>query len=820
MHGFVWRKLGLVILCCWTLAGCQWADRMAEDIVRETAAILQPIQEKSKGPETETEQSTQQTKPKPKKDSESKAAPITGTLTVADLKNKYSNAYTEVRGPGTLAQVEPDETFYITFKSVFGKKLRPEDIVSVHTDSKALPESRIDYRAEFDERAAPGSRVVLSPALYGVLTSNYTYQAGENVWGNAPKYYIRVNYDMKAADPVRLDSPIVIPFTVKSALPVPEVSAQISGEGRLKLGWKPVEGAEAYHIYNDMADFAGDGKKQLPIPGAGGGFKDNYPILIGVTTETEFDDFMMDGHGALSYFSSKDRVTSQNLMVSGNYYVTAVNGERESNFSKAVQTYPLLGKLPSKLTEEASDRLLLGFQRLEGLPQKVDVENVDGRVTSRTIVYDTLRLSSPENEEDSSRVYYRIPGTALRGWISFYDRPTDREIQALEARQASVPQAELEAFRLAEEEPSGPQIEIKTWKQRFPEEDNDPTELKRWDRQLVPDLPILKEVKIHADSALEEYLARFMIDGQRKIPLSAFSEAEDEELLLDVLNKVYYQNPMILGVKSYRYSYFSEALIVDYHDSQRTIKEKQAETLEAARHILSSIIREGMTEGEKRLAIYDYLDNNSVYDDEAYENSEAHDFEYVDDEFSDAYTPYGVLVKQKGVCMSYAYAFKLLGDLAGLESIVVTGTLDDIPHAWNKVRIGEDWLNVDATNGATNAGVPYFLYNAGDQLAEELNFHFDEDYVLDSELYDYAGKSNSKDYYASHGLEVKTLAEFKKKLAKGLRRGDEVISLRVASNLDENDLMEAASETFYQISPELAEDADYYEMENYVVIYP
>ncbi|MCA1293609.1 transglutaminase-like domain-containing protein [Paenibacillus sp. alder61] len=819
MHGLAWRKLGFVILCCWILAGCQWADRMAEDLVRETAAILQPIKEKANAPETKPEQSTQETRPEPKRNADSEAAPITGNLTVADLKNKYSSAHAEIRGPASLARVEPDEHFYITFKTFFGEELRPEDIVSVHTDPKVLPESRVDYRAEFAEEANSGSRVVLSPSLYGVLTSNYTYRAGENMWGNAPKYYIRINYDMNSAKPVHLDSPIVVPFTVKSALPAPKVAAQIDGEGRLKLTWNPVEGAEVYHIYNDMAGLAGEGKKQLPKTGAEEGFKDNYPILIGVTTHTEFDDFMMDGKGGLSYFSSRDRVSSQNLMVSGNYYVTAVRGKSESNFSETVQTYPLLEKLPSRLTKEASNRLL-GFRSLDDLPEKVDVENVDGSVTSRRIVYDTARLSSPDEGEASDRLYYRVLGTALRGWLSFYDRPTDREIRMLESRQESVPEAELEAFLLDDETSSEPQIEVKTWKERFPEENKGTTERKRWDRQLVPDPPILKQVNIHADSALEEYLARFMIDGQRKIPLRAFPEAEDEDQLFDALNKVYYQNPMILGVKSYRYSYFSESLIVNYHDSQRTIKEKQAETLKAARLILSSMIKEGMTDEDKRLAIYDYLNDNAVYDDEAYKNSKAHDFEYVDDQFSDAYTPYGVLVKQKGVCMSYAYAFKLLGDLAGLESIVVTGTLDDIPHAWNKVRIGEDWLNVDATNGATNAGVPYFLYNASDQLAEKLKFHFDEDYVLDSELSDYAGKSNSRDYYVSHGLEAKTLAEFKKKLAAGLQRGDEVISLRVASNLDEDDLMEAASDTFYQISPELAESADYYEMENYVVIYP
>ena len=51
------------------------------------------------------------------------------------------------------------------------------------------------------------------------------------------------------------------------------------------------------------------------------------------------------------------------------------------------------------------------------------------------------------------------------------------------------------------------------------------------------------------------------------------------------------------------------------------------------------------------------------------------------------------------MCASYSAAFKLLADSAGLESIVVTGYLDgSVPHAWNKVKLDDEWYIVDATN--------------------------------------------------------------------------------------------------------------------------
>ena len=57
------------------------------------------------------------------------------------------------------------------------------------------------------------------------------------------------------------------------------------------------------------------------------------------------------------------------------------------------------------------------------------------------------------------------------------------------------------------------------------------------------------------------------------------------------------------------------------------------------------------------------------------------------------------MINKVGVCASYASAFKLLADEAKLDAIVVTGYLDgEVPHAWNKVKIGNEWAIVDATN--------------------------------------------------------------------------------------------------------------------------
>lgn len=45
---------------------------------------------------------------------------------------------------------------------------------------------------------------------------------------------------------------------------------------------------------------------------------------------------------------------------------------------------------------------------------------------------------------------------------------------------------------------------------------------------------------------------------------------------------------------------------------------------------------------------------------------------------------------------SLAKAFKLVMDLAGIQSVIVFGaTQDGVSDFWNKICIGQDWANVD-----------------------------------------------------------------------------------------------------------------------------
>ncbi|MFD2876365.1 hypothetical protein ACFTAO_11040 [Paenibacillus rhizoplanae] len=174
---------------------------------------------------------------------------------------------------------------------------------------------------------------------------------------------------------------------------------------------------------------------------------------------------------------------------------------------------------------------------------------------------------------------------------------------------------------------------------------NTKSKVEEGNKQAVPGTTIRADL-IHADSALEEYLALTLINGDTEISLQAFPEAQNARTLVDVIEKVVYQNPLILGFRGYGYDYEKLTLNVKYDDSAETIRSKQKEILTEADKVIAAVIKEGMSADEKQMAIYDYLNDNTAYDDAALENAKEQEFKTVDAKYNDSFNTYGILVKK------------------------------------------------------------------------------------------------------------------------------------------------------------------------------
>lgn len=91
---------------------------------------------------------------------------------------------------------------------------------------------------------------------------------------------------------------------------------------------------------------------------------------------------------------------------------------------------------------------------------------------------------------------------------------------------------------------------------------------------------------------------------------------------------------------------------------------------------------------EKELRIHDVLARKVKY----------YEYENVEQIPHSAHTIYGAFVENTAVCDGISKALQVLLDNINVESIIITGVLDNEAHAWNMVKLEDSWYNVDITS--------------------------------------------------------------------------------------------------------------------------
>lgn len=90
---------------------------------------------------------------------------------------------------------------------------------------------------------------------------------------------------------------------------------------------------------------------------------------------------------------------------------------------------------------------------------------------------------------------------------------------------------------------------------------------------------------------------------------------------------------------------------------------------------------------------------------------------------------YGALVDGNTVCTGYARGYKALCEELGLPCQVVAGIRSDINHAWNRVKIGEQYLYVDCTAGDTGTSEEEACLFTQEEM-EQRGYILDDKYVI------------------------------------------------------------------------------------------
>ncbi|MFV0399204.1 MAG: transglutaminase domain-containing protein [Oscillospiraceae bacterium] len=620
----------------------------------------------------------------------------------------------------------------------------PEGIVRIYVRPGKYPPGNI-MKGYSDIATFNQQELKYSGEYYLHEKEEYTY------WGSLSRFYLALHIDTATGEP--LEKPQVTIFTLESALEAPQSEFFINEDGLGGFRWNAVEGAEYYVIVERLYDEDGKG----------------LATALAVTEDTEWIHPWTDDMVTMNRAFSSTGLSEDDLVTiddpdyvrsanSSNFTIVAVNSEAASpqgNLHKGSEIAKLLPNSVAYNTNRKDDEERGGtgnnkyISSIGLLPMQSAITTADGMTTYRRVIYDfdaaEVKVAEymeydeyVDGEFVNARIVkhtnlflpYTIEGT------KFVDEMVVEDVEDMD--EATI-QEELDALRQRQED-SAPRggankVEISQRDKSTPEVENIPT-----------DIPETGEDVIFANSALSEYLAYNMLAANETIDLSEFPESADGEYLSDAWMEAVYQNPLILGVEGAGILPGTSTMVVYYEDDAATIRQKQGEIRAKVSEIVAEVVTDDMSPLEKEIALNQYLCDTAEYDYDALESAAANDYQTTDPEFNDSFTPYGILIKQKGVCASYAGSFKLLADAAGLESIVVTGYAEGVlPHAWNRVNIDGQWHTIDVTNNDNE-----FLFNALLNLPDSaagMVLVEDGIFMMDKYLGDYSCDNNSNEYY-------------------------------------------------------------------------
>ena len=211
---------------------------------------------------------------------------------------------------------------------------------------------------------------------------------------------------------------------------------------------------------------------------------------------------------------------------------------------------------------------------------------------------------------------------------------------------------------------------------------------------------------------------------------------------------------------------------VEYYIDSETYAEQKSELEEVCANVISSLTAPD-DEFRTELEIHDFIVDKCSY--------RLEDGEFV---YSSAY---GAIVNGDAACEGYSKAAKLLLDMAGIESAVVSGISDNTqepegPHMWNAVKINGDFYYLDCTwdDPVSESGKEmrmYAYFNLNDEMIAATHRDFSIDFDCTATDENYYIKTGS--YFESYDRsDEKRLSAI---IADELNSGGNIVQLRFGS---------------------------------------
>ncbi|MFJ3395337.1 transglutaminase domain-containing protein [Leifsonia aquatica] len=517
------------------------------------------------------------------------------------------------------------------------------------------------------------------------------------VWGPTNQLYLVRYVDQDGA---KLPRPVVQPFTVdrKGFLPSPTVDYTITGDGALQLTWTAVPKATQYAVLAVTNN--GD-------PGEAGGIISNgYSILgllnKGETTWSSTGAGIDDAHGQNTIL---EHLTAGVTDPHVSYGVAALNDDDWASALNLIDGDSINADLPLQVASSSAGN---HYDTVDAMPSRVAVETVSGDT-----VYFPATVDTTVSMAKAGFLRLRISGTNLVSSAGLTDTGDWAGTVAAAAAHLATMTTGTGGIR-------------SDWKGAKPKDTTGITISRTAPKTAY-------KVNGFGDG-FSEYLAANMLAGQQAIDVSKYVSTSPYDIY-DLVDAVAAQNPYILGYWGAQYDPKAKVLWVKYRYTAEEMKAAQEQIASTVVDVVGQVTNAGQNDVQKAKALNDYLVDHATYNHDAFNAYLADPNVPNQPATRNAWTALGVLQDGTGVCASFAAAYKLLSDAAGLRTVYVTGTAGG-PHAWDKTYLDGQWTVVDPTwnQGSQNDD----LFAISDDVARtQFQHREDTDWMLDSMLTTY-----------------------------------------------------------------------------------
>lgn len=213
---------------------------------------------------------------------------------------------------------------------------------------------------------------------------------------------------------------------------------------------------------------------------------------------------------------------------------------------------------------------------------------------------------------------------------------------------------------------------------------------------------------------------------------------------------------------------------------------------------------DGLNEFEKELAIHDKLSYSVEY-------SKL-------EELPRAYhTIEGTFLEGIGVCDGFTKSLQLILDKVGIDSIIVLGNLDGNAHAWNLVRLEDEWYHVDLTSSHSiydeTGIVNHAYFNLNNNAIKKFS-SMDNENILPEV------NATAHNYYTYNDLVIKESDNLYEKLSEICNKfsNEKYIEFYLDGNV--GDMISSILVELKKIDPNFVKDSKmyYYNIQNAIII--